>query len=555
MNLISYHHTNIRLVSFLLIICATSTRAQQQPTTVNTDSIFRVLDYTISQADTYLKKKQDTLRQIHEKYYQAKTTANRYEELSRLYDEYRYFNNDSALHCLYECKKVAEKESDIEKIMVTLLRLAHQYVVTGYYPEAQLYFQKVRPDLLPKPFLPTYYHYLAHLYRELEMFTIDPVMHDEYHQLSLVYRDSLQQVSDPHSVIFLQRRCIALCADGNYDEAKTVNDEWMEKVVPGTINYSTMAYYRAEIFGSRQENNIQKYWLATSAISEITCSDMNLQALWRLADILSGEGDIDRAMLYIDFSWNSISKFSTHKRAWFIAPIMNDIHNGYQKKVNKARSQLFILTLIIGLLAVFFLSALIYAIRKRRIAVAARAEVSLRNQQLSELNEQLSTLNSQLKESNRVKDEYIREFLQMCSTYIDKIDNYRIRINRKLKANQIKDLMKMTDSEDMKNEERQELMDHFDAVFLHLFPTFIDDFNLLLKPEARICPAKPSSMNTVLRIFALVRLGIDESSKIAEFLDYSANSIYNYRSRVKKDALISRDDFETEVKQIGSSAI
>ena len=99
MNLISYHHTNIRLVSFLLIICATSTRAQQQPTTVNTDSIFRVLDYTISQADTYLKKKQDTLRQIHEKYYQAKTTANRYEELSRLYDEYRYFNNDSALHC------------------------------------------------------------------------------------------------------------------------------------------------------------------------------------------------------------------------------------------------------------------------------------------------------------------------------------------------------------------------------------------------------------------------------------------------------------------------
>ena len=143
MNLISYHHTNIRLVSFLLIICATSTRAQQQPTTVNTDSIFRVLDYTISQADTYLKKKQDTLRQIHEKYYQAKTTANRYEELSRLYDEYRYFNNDSALHCLYECKKVAEKESDIEKIMVTLLRLAHQYVVTGYYPEAQLYFQKV----------------------------------------------------------------------------------------------------------------------------------------------------------------------------------------------------------------------------------------------------------------------------------------------------------------------------------------------------------------------------------------------------------------------------
>ena len=293
-----------------------------------------------------------------------------------------------------------------------------------------------------------------------------------------------------------------------------------------------------EIFGSRKENDIQKYWLAISAISEIICSDMNHQALWRLANILSDEGDISRAMRYIDFSWNSISKFSTHKRAWFIAPIMNDIHNGYQKKVTKAHSQLFILTLIIGLLAIFLLTALIYAIRKRRMAVIARAEVSQRNQQLSELNEQLSTLNSQLKDSNRLKDEYIREFLQMCSTYIDKMDNYRIRISRKLKANQIKDLMKMIDSEEMKNEERQELMDHFDAVFLHLFPTFIQDFNKLLKPEARIYPTKNNSMNTVLRIFALVRLGIDESSKIAEFLHYSPNSIYAYRARIKNKAAV-----------------
>lgn len=538
-----------------MIISATSIKAQNQPTVTNIDSVYLALDNTIRHADSFLKKKQDTIRQLYEKYQYANNAAKRYKALSDLYDEYRYFNNDSALHYLHLCKKLAEENHDTEKKMVTLLRLAHQYVVTGYYPEAQLYFQEVRPGLLPKSFLPTYYHYHAHLYRELEMFTIDPAMHEEYHRLSLLYRDSLEQVSDPHSVLFLQRRCIALCADGNYKEAMTVNNEWMKKVSPGTINYSTMAYYRAEIFGSRHENNIQKYWLAISAISEITCSDMNLQALWRLADILSDEGDIGRAMRYIDFSWNSISKFSTHKRAWFIAPIMNDIHNGYQKKVTKANSQLFILTLIIGLLAVFFLAALIYALRKRRMAVAARAVVSLRNQQLSELNEQLSTLNSQLKESNRVKDEYIREFLQMCSTYIDKIDNYRIRINRKLKANQIKDLMKMTGSEDMKNEERQELMDHFDAVFLHLFPTFIDDFNQLLKPEARFYPTKPASMNTVLRIFALVRLGIDESSKIAEFLDYSANSIYNYRSRVKKEALISRDDFETEVKQIGSSAI
>ena len=218
-------------------------------------------------------------------------------------------------------------------MMSTAILTTIQLCIIFIYARNWLKRITIRPGLLPKSFLPTYYHYHAHLYRELEMFTIDPAMHEEYHRLSLLYRDSLEQVSDPHSVLFLQRRCIALCADGNYKEAMTVNNEWMKKVSPGTINYSTMAYYRAEIFGSRHENNIQKYWLAISAISEITCSDMNLQALWRLADILSDEGDIGRAMRYIDFSWNSISKFSTHKRAWFIAPIMNDIHNGYQKKV------------------------------------------------------------------------------------------------------------------------------------------------------------------------------------------------------------------------------
>ena len=545
--------TKNRIVLFLLLLLTTAVdiKAQHHPLTVNIDSVYRVLDYTISHEETYLKNKQDTLQKRLYDYHHATNAESRYEALFALYKEYRYFNNDSAQHYLYRCKELAEKESDTGILMEAYMRLAHQYVVTGYYPEAQLYFQKVQPRKQPNTLLPTYYHYLSHLYRELEMFTIDKDMHDEYHRLSLVYRDSLEQISDPHTVISLQRRCIALCADGNYDEAMKVNNEWMEKVRPSTINYSTMAYYRAEIFGNRKENDIQKYWLAISAISEIICSDMNHQALWRLANILSDEGDISRAMRYIDFSWNSISKFSTHKRAWFIAPIMNDIHNGYQKKVSKAHSQLFILTLIIGLLAAFLLTALIYAIRKRRIAVIARAEVSQRNQQLSELNEQLSTLNSQLKDSNRLKDEYIREFLQMCSTYIDKMDNYRIRISRKLKANQLKDLMKMIDSEEMKNEERQELMDHFDAVFLHLFPTFIQDFNKLLKPEARIYPTKNNSMNTVLRIFALVRLGIDESSKIAEFLDYSANSIYNYRSRIKKEALGLRDDFEKQVKQIG----
>jgi hypothetical protein len=88
-------------------------------------------------------------------------------------------------------------------------------------------------------------------------------------------------------------------------------------------------------------------------------------------------------------------------------------------------------------------------------------------------------------------------------------------------------------------------------VFLRLFPTFIEDFNALLKPGEEILPAEKDSLNTDLRIFALIRLGIEESSKIAEFLHYSPNSIYAYRARIKNKAAGDREEFETQVKEIG----
>ena len=94
----------------------------------------------------------------------------------------------------------------------------------------------------------------------------------------------------------------------------------------------------------------------------------------------------------------------------------------------------------------------------------------------------------------------------------------------------------------------------FDNSFLNLFPNFIDDFNALLKPEAQIEPIDRNKMNTTIRIFALIRLGIDDSSKIAEFLHYSVNTIYNYRAQTKNGALGDRDLFEKSVKEIGMSS-
>ena len=186
------------------------------------------------------------------------------------------------------------------------------------------------------------------------------------------------------------------------------------------------------------------------------------------------------------------------------------------------------------------------------------------NQLLSETNEQLRLAILREKDSSRVKDEYLGKFFSICSEYIDKLDNYRIKVYRKLKAKQYDDLLRMTASEQLKVDEVEELFDNFDTVFLRLFPTFVSEFNALLKPAERLSTTPPRGgrgkgkeerLTTDLRIFALIRLGIDESSKIAEFLRYSPNSIYAYRARIKNKAAGDRNDFERKVKEIGIDAL
>ena len=142
-------------------------------------------------------------------------------------------------------------------------------------------------------------------------------------------------------------------------------------------------------------------------------------------------------------------------------------------------------------------------------------------------------------------------FMRLCSMYIDKIDNFRKRVNKMVKNHEYDDLYQLTRSQEFRDKELEDLYVSFDSAFLHLFPNFINDFNALLRPEEHIVVEEKDRLNTSIRIFALIRLGIDDSSKIAEFLHYSVNTIYNYRARIKNGALGDREQFEQRVREIG----
>lgn len=536
-----------RCAIILLLAFATLRCAATEPL----DSVYAVLDDVITHVDDYINKQTDEIEQRKLKLKSAVSLKEKYDLMMQLHLNYRSFNNDSALVYVKRCLAMAEKMDWEDEISYCNALIGHQYVVSGYFTEAQHYLSQVVLERLNRERINTYYYYRNHLYRELEMYSTDATLIDKYASMAEIYRDSVRETLLPTDELYHQRWCIALLRGGQYDEARRINDEWIKLVEPDTRGYATMAFYRSEIFRIAKDTERQKYWLAVAAINEIKCGVMNQSALWNLAEILNREGDTDRAFAYVECSWKCISQFSAHKRSWVVTPILTTISQDYRSKLSHANDTLKGFTIAIGVLLLFLLAALTIVLRERRVTIKARAELKRANIELSKLNEELSQVNARLVDSNRVKDQYITGFFHICSGYIDKMDSYRLRVNRNLKANQLKEVLKFTSSEQLREDEHRQLMAHFDTVFLNLFPTFIDEFNALLRPEERLTPKSPGGLNTLLRIFALIRLGITESSSIAEFLNYSPNSIYAYRARVKNGAIGDRNDFENRVLQIG----
>ena len=342
-----------------------------------------------------------------------------------------------------------------------------------------------------------------------------------------------------------------------YEEALKVNDRRLTKIEPYTPQYAMATYHRSLIYKYSDDSLGEKRNLCLSAISDIRSAIKDHASLWMLAQLLYEDGDMERAYQYMRFSWNATKFYNARLRSWQSADVLSLIDKTYQAMIEKQNDRLQQNLLLITALLVLLIVALGYIYRQMKKLADARNHLQVANGQLNGLNEELRQMNSclsstniELSESNQIKEEYIARFIKLCSTYINRLDAYRRMVNKKVSAGQIAELLKITRSQDALDEELEELYVNFDTAFLHLFPDFVKKFNDLLQENEQIVLKKDELLNTELRIFALIRLGIEDSSQIAEFLRYSVNTIYNYRAKVKNKARGSREDFEDLVRKI-----
>lgn len=312
--------------------------------------------------------------------------------------------------------------------------------------------------------------------------------------------------------------------------------------------------------------------MAVSAMVDIKTANAEIASLEELAKIMFKEGDIDRAYPYINYSFNQALRFPNRVRTFGIASTLDTINYAYQERNRQQEHRIRIFLVLVCILAVISIATVVIIILQNRQLKKQRANLdeanlSLNlhleelssaqkllasvNTQLNEANKSLQSKNEELNEANYVKEEYIGYIFTICSNYIRKLDDLRKSIHVKAVTRKYKEIEESTASADMMKDELKDFYHSFDSIFLHIYPDFVSDFNSLLLPEKQIIPKEGELLNTELRIYALVRLGITDSVKIAEFLHCSPQTVYNNRFKVRNKSIIPKEKFAETVRTLG----
>lgn len=523
------------------------------------DSLLSVLDKTVENYQLYSNQKEEKLNKFKELLKYTTSDNQKYEICGKLYDEYKAYKSDSALTYARKKLLIAEKLKNNRNIIDSRLNLASIMGVTGMYKEALDILGTV--DIRQTPDLKAYYFHINRtLYGFMSDYAVSFQEKSKYDNLTSAFRDSLLMTNAPTSSPHVMVKSDQLIVRKQYDKALELLLPYYPTIQNDIHAQAIIAYSIAQAYEGKHERTLQKKWLTQSAINDLQSATKEYISLRTLAFLLYEDGDVSRAYSYMKRSLDDALYCNARLRTYEISKMMPIIDKAYQLQT-ESRQRLMLITLIsISLLSVLLIIAVFFVYRQMKRLAIARKNLNEANLQLHHLNNELSDTNTQLcaanktlLEANLIKEEYIGRYMDQCSVYIDKLDDYRRSLNKTATAGKIEDLLQALKSKQFIEDELKEFYTNFDSTFLQLFPTFVEEFRLLLIDDEEIQIKQGELLNTELRIFALIRLGITDSVKISHFLRYSLSTIYNYRTKLRNKASGPRDEFEINVMRIGTS--
>jgi len=528
-------------------------------------SVLLKLDSTIAKSNLYSQKRERRIENYRKELRHVKPfSISEYKINSQLYQEYKPYICDSAIHFQNKNIEIAILLHDKNKEDESKLELAYLMGSIGSYKEAVDLLKDIDRSKLSNVKLIDYFNSYARVYGELAFYTQDKRESKVYWKVfdaNLIFLKASITSDNP---LYLKLKEDSARNAHKFDEALKLNQILLLKTTSGTPDHALVTFRRSMIYQWQGNKEKQKYFLALSAISDIQSGIKDQASLMILAQLLYEEGDIDRAYNYIRFSWNATMFYNAKLRSLQSSSILSLIDKTYQAKIEKQKTKLQYYLILTSSLLILLIFTLFIIYKQIKRLSAAKKNLQLANTDLNHLNAELIKLNdeltsvnriinitnNELSESNTIKEVYIGRFIELCSTYINKIDDFRKKVHNKIKDGKINDAKIMTQSQDIMDEEFNELYAHFDNTFLQLFPDFVGKVNELLNVDDRFVLKKGETLNSELRIIALMRLGISDGSKISQFMRYSLTTVYNYRTKTKNRTYLPKEEFDNKILQI-----
>lgn len=564
----------MRLHAFIFLILI-SVVAYGHRATEN-ERLIKSLDSVLAVSDEFVKAKETRIEQLRRKESPMLKDEERMWLNKMLYDEYSVYQADSAMAYVNDNIDIARRLGRRSQENEWRISKAFLLAAQGLLSEAEKEMAQIDIDAISDDAKYSYYETAIYLYSHLSQYIgHSNGMSAHYDSISVALRnEALRHILSTHPAYYSLR---ASMLDGPTDpDWAGVKAKLVEAVDSQPLNNRTSAinaYNMAKMCLAEGDEDGHAGYLIKSAIADARMCNRDIASLEELANIMYQQGDFDRGSAYINHCLKAALLYPNRVRVVNISSVIDKLQRATElRNIEQERmlgrslvavsilSAVLLLVIVVTFVQFFKLKhAHVNLVESKALLNEHMKELHETqerlysvNRALTETNDKLRQSNDRLMDSNYVKEEYVGYVFSICSNYLTKIEEYRKNIARKLKVGKIDDVKALIANPQIEQNELRDFYHRFDITFLHLYPQFVEDFNSLLRPEERIILKKGELLNTELRIYALVRLGINDSVKISEFLHMSPQTVYNNRLKTRNKAIAPKDEFLAQVRRLGS---
>lgn len=513
------------------------------------------LDQKMSEQSVIEEKKNDEIAQLRLNIDRAGGVRGKYMAMDSVFEAYRLYNIDSTMYYAYRKEDLALASRDTSLIFDAHLDIIRMNAISGLYVEALDGLSMIDTTALSRKGLYQYAETSVSLYESMsEIYSLHP--QQGYYEKKLEEsRNLLINLCDSTDVNRLYQEVSKSLKSG--DDLGTYIEKISERLENDSSltvhNKAILSYLLSLAYEKTGDKERALFAMIKSAEYDLSTPVREHKSLYELSAMLYERGDIERAYRYLSRSVDDLFKTKARVQMQSLEELLPVITSAYNAKKESDSGKLKYLLISLAVVSLFLLVAIFFVYKSKKKAVLLKVVAQKTNLRLNESNSRLNDINKRLLEDDRIKEMYIGQYINMCSSYIDRIDKYRNNLLNIARTKGSKDVVEALKSSETVSSELVDFYYNFDKSFLHLYPDFVDKFNALIREDCRfdIRPGKP--LNTELRVFALIRLGITDSNRIAEFLRRSVSTIYNYRVKMRNAAIADRENFEQQVQNIGKT--